>query len=513
MSKTLNFRHDEAHKPAHATGKGTDTGVPAEPPLTRPSPLRQVKPVLVASAPQAPKPERVAVSVTGSRRRQRSGWTDIALLGFVAGASVLALEPSLLGYPSAAFDRLTRPSDAATVVQTAAPSEPDNIRAIVDTSMDAEVMTTLDFEMSAPMTDSADTLPLHVPTPPKDNGAAVQIAPDVQDASPVFTVAVYDASGLEQLTFPSHDRTTISDKAPEQLVRTTLVRSASQSGGDPLRAPTALTGTTPLDTHLPWIVARVIGAPPVSLPVPQPVKIALASPGLDAPDATSVDLSAILQAARNPEKPTGPNLSGLEVRVHGPGGVRKEDLALMALDLSGTGAVMVDPIPSGYSVSDAHVRYYHGSDAVHAGLLAKHLGLGLRGFTDLASKPRAGLVEIWLSGTAPRPVRTTRRVAPQVQPAASPETAATTPQRIVDPNLDLDRNERPWWQLGFLRGNNASSGGGGGGSGGGSSAGDGGGTTSGGNGNGGGGGNGGGNAGGNGNGNRGGNGNGNGSRP
>ena len=358
--------------------------------------------------------------------------------------------------------------DSAAPGATAARIDDQPISGIVEIALDAPVMSTLDVSFAAPDVDATAALAAAAPAvlsldPRPEPQAGLAATQDVLGRAPALQqsiqVALADLDGLgtePQVSLPqivpgiAHSAITPGLSVPAD----TGTEVAMLTNFDPLAAPDLQDAVPPLDEITAWLIGHVVAAPPTTVPEFSVPRTASAAAALDAPPEGIGDLAGVRAAAASPALPPL-DLSGILVRVHTPGAVDPEIMALLALDLAGTGAELVDPVPFGYSVSSPHVRYYHADTADKAVALADFLGFGVRGFTDMASKPRAGTVEIWFDGVGAAAVAAAQPRASTVMSFRQTETAVAAAQRPRQPiaadRIDrtdaAEQRRRPWWWI------------------------------------------------------------------
>jgi len=294
-------------------------------------------------------------------------------------------------------------------------------------------------------------------------------APQVIDDAPTI-LATGGEPTQTNLLVPDVDTADAPGGTPVDLATVTGIEltAYASDGVDPGEIPGAQSYLVPLDTQIAWMVAYVVAPPQTMFPTHDTNARADSVPVRTAPERRGAsDLDLVRLAALNPPgPPLGPDLDGLFVRLHSPAAISQQDLAGLSRDLRGTGAQLIEPVPFGYSVKAPHVRVYHKGDVAKARALADHLGIGLRQFTNLGTKPRRGVAEIWLAGVVPRAVQAARdeqaaRARPLVLPAheravTQANAAAAVPAEPAPPRGLLGRltgtgdGGRPWWVPGFL---------------------------------------------------------------
>ena len=359
-------------------------------------------------------------------------------------------------------------ADSAAPVATTARIEDQPISGIVEIALDAPVMSTLEVSFAPPDIDETAALEATAPAvlsldPRPEHQAEFAATPDVLGRAPALQqsiqVALADLDGLAaepQVSLPqvvsdlTHSAITPGMSAPN----ITGTEVAMLTNFDPLAAPDLQDAVPPLDEITAWLVGHVVAAPPTTIPEFRVPRTASSAAALDAPTQGIGDLAGVRAAAASPALPPL-DLSGILVRVHTPRAVDPEIMALLVLDLAGTGAEMVDPVPFGYSVSTPHVRYYHANTADKAVALADFLGFDVRGFTDMASKPRPGTVEIWFDGVGATAVAAAQPRSSTVMSFRQTDTAVVsaqpTRQPVTSDRIDrtdaAEQRRRPWWWI------------------------------------------------------------------
>ena len=123
------------------------------------------------------------------------------------------------------------------------------------------------------------------------------------------------------------------------------------------------------------------------------------SPVGDMPPAVSgppepIRVAASADAARD----VVPARSETFLVPHAPPSVGPRTRRWLEEALRARGWTVSETVPVPFAIDTAHLRYYHEADAGAARALADALGAGTRDFTAFRPSPRAGLIEIWMSG-------------------------------------------------------------------------------------------------------------------
>ena len=151
--------------------------------------------------------------------------------------------------------------------------------------------------------------------------------------------------------------------------------------------------------------ADVIEAPLLAVE-PEKAAVVDADPVAAIPAAVprAADPSPSLRSASSEPGPStfaGGGGTAARLVVHAPpsvGGGTRDALAgiLRAADLE-----VGDTVTVPYTIGKTHLRYYHASDEGRAAAVAALLGVPLRDFTSYRPSPQAGMIEVWMAGSAP----------------------------------------------------------------------------------------------------------------
>lgn len=118
-----------------------------------------------------------------------------------------------------------------------------------------------------------------------------------------------------------------------------------------------------------------------------------------------------------------PDRERLDMRLFVPSRVSADD-ATAAIDALGAiGLAPRDVARVGFSISEPHIRFYHGADRAAAMAVAEDLDLAVRDFSKVATAAPVGRVELWLSGSGRSAVRRRTAAPAPPQPAAQPRRA------------------------------------------------------------------------------------------
>ena len=123
----------------------------------------------------------------------------------------------------------------------------------------------------------------------------------------------------------------------------------------------------------------------------------------DVAPATPFDQVASSQDAAPSDGPP------VEIVIHAPPSVGAEARGTVMDVLREAGYRPDAPATVNLSIRETQLRYFHASDRPAAEAAAALLGARLRDFTDYRPSPKAGLVEVWISGEGPRTRSRTHR--------------------------------------------------------------------------------------------------------
>lgn len=183
----------------------------------------------------------------------------------------------------------------------------------------------------------------------------------------------------------------------------------------PLHGP----GLSPVAVPEPPPAASQLSAPALrpDFRAPQPGLAGAAAGGIEfastlpqpetTPSAVRVALLASLPAAPDGSVPVqpvpvapGPRFPG-PVVMNAPESLTEAEIAAIVEELRGRGFVLTEPARVAATVKQSNVRYFHEADAEAAAAVAAALGAIVRDFTDFASTPPAGTIEVWIAGRGP----------------------------------------------------------------------------------------------------------------
>jgi hypothetical protein len=212
-------------------------------------------------------------------------------------------------------------------------------------------------------------------------------------------------------------------RAPEAPARTAAVPAAapmtSTQGAPSEAASVAAPAPAPAGISAPGLDA----GPPAALPMPASDTASLPAAALEtarlAPAGAPDPATASAAPAPVAEPPARAALPARATVHYPPSAGAEAEAAAAALREAGIG---VETIPVGFAITRTNVRFYHEADQAAADAVVGLIAAGAvgeaplaRDFTDYATPPAPGKVEVWLAGAPPGV-----RPAPEDGPPATP---------------------------------------------------------------------------------------------